>query len=211
MGCILGWGPYKCRDMNTQDAELVVKLQQDEVNAFDTLYWKYHQAVYRNIFKFVKEPLVTEDILQEVFTRLWEKRKDINASQSVAGWLFVISFNLSVDYVRKKMRELNIHKELYNMNGDDDGLSPDNKNVYEEQYQLLEEAIAQLSPKKRKIVTLCKLEGKTYDEVADELNISRNTVKEHLSVAMVKLNEYIQKHKEHKYIILLLLFLNYHD
>jgi RNA polymerase sigma-70 factor (ECF subfamily) len=197
--------------MNTQDAELVVRLQQDEVSAFDTLYWKYHQAVYRNIFKFVKEQLVTEDILQEVFAKLWEKRKDINPSQSVAGWLFVISFNLSVDYVRKKLREQTIHKELLNLDFDDD-YSLDRKNIYEDQYQLLEKAIAQLSPKKRKIVTLCKLEGKTYDEVAEELKISRNTVKEHLSIAMVKLNDYIQKNKEHnKYIVLFLLFLNYHD
>lgn len=197
--------------MNTQDAELVVRLQQDEVSAFDTLYWKYHQAVYRNIFKFVKEQIVTEDILQEVFAKLWEKRKEINASQSVAGWLFVISFNLSVDYVRKRLREQTIHKELLNLDGDDN-YSLDRKNIYEEQYQLLEKAIAQLSPKKRKIVTLCKLEGKTYDEVAEELKISRNTVKEHLSVAMVKLNDYIQKNKEHnKYIVLFLLFLNYHD
>ncbi|SEW25632.1 RNA polymerase sigma-70 factor, ECF subfamily [Chitinophaga sp. YR573] len=197
--------------MNTQDAELVVRLQQDEVSAFDTLYWKYHQAVYRNIFKFVKEQIVTEDILQEVFAKLWEKRKDINPSQSVAGWLFVISFNLSVDYVRKKLREQTIHKELLNLDFDDD-YSLDRKNIYEDQYQLLEKAIAQLSPKKRKIVTLCKLEGKTYDEVAEELKISRNTVKEHLSIAMVKLNDYIQKNKEHnKYIVLFLLFLNYHD
>jgi RNA polymerase sigma-70 factor (family 1) len=197
--------------MNTQDAELVVRLQQDDVSAFDTLYWKYHQAVYRNIFKFVKEQIITEDILQEVFTKLWEKRKEINASQSVAGWLFVISFNLSVDYVRKRLREQTIHKELLNLDGDDN-YSLDRKNIYEEQYQLLEKAIAQLSPKKRKIVTLCKLEGKTYDEVAEELKISRNTVKEHLSIAMVKLNDYIQKNKEHnKYIVLFLLFLNYHD
>ena len=197
--------------MNTQDAELVLRLQQDEVNAFDTLYWKYHEAVYRNIFKFVKEQIVTEDILQEVFAKLWEKRKEINANQSVAGWLFVISFNLSVDYVRKRLREQTIHKELLNLDFDDD-LSVDRKNVYEDQYQLLEKAIAQLSPKKRKIVTLCKLEGKTYDEVAAELNISRNTVKEHLSIAMAKLNDYIQKNKDHnKYIVLFLLFLNYHD
>jgi RNA polymerase sigma-70 factor (family 1) len=197
--------------MNTQDAELVIRLQQDDVSAFDTLYWKYHQAVYRNIFKFVKEQIVTEDILQEVFAKLWEKRKDINASQSVAGWLFVISFNLSVDYVRKKMREQTIQKELLNLDFDDD-YSLDRKSIYEDQYQLLEKAIANLSPKKRKIVTLCKLEGKTYDEVAEELKISRNTVKEHLSVAMLKLNDYIQKNKEHnKYIVLFLLFLNYHD
>jgi RNA polymerase sigma-70 factor (family 1) len=197
--------------MNTQDAELVIRLQQDEVSAFDTLYWKYHQAVYRNIFKFVKEQIVTEDILQEVFTKLWEKRKEINAGQSVAGWLFVISFNLSVDYVRKRLREQTIHKELLNLDGDDN-YSLDRKNLYEEQYQLLEKAIAQLSPKKRKIVELCKLEGKTYDEVAEELKISRNTVKEHLSIAMVKLNDYIQKNREqNKYIVLFLLFLNYHD
>lgn|SRR5687768_11421442 len=197
--------------MNTQDAELVVRLQQDEVSAFDTLYWKYHQAVYRNIFKFVKEQIVTEDILQEVFAKLWEKRKEINASQSVAGWLFVISFNLSVDYVRKRLREQTIHKELLNLDTDDN-YSLDRKNIYEDQYQLLEKAIAQLSPKKRKIVTLCKLEGKTYDEVAEELKISRNTVKEHLSIAMVKLNDYIQKNKEqNKYIVLFLLFLNYPD
>ncbi|MVT09956.1 RNA polymerase sigma factor [Chitinophaga tropicalis] len=196
--------------MNTQDADLVVKLQQDDVAAFDTLYWRYHQAVYRNIFKFVKEPIATEDILQEVYARLWEKRKDINPGQSVAGWLFVISFNLSVDHVRKRLREQTIHKELFNLNTDSDDWT-DNKDMYEQQYQLLQEAIAQLSDKKRQIVTMCKLEGKTYDEVAAELNISRNTVKEHLSVAMARLNEYIQKNKEHKYIVLFLFFLNYTD
>lgn len=192
------------------DAELVVRLQQGDVQAFDTLYWKYHQAVYRNIFKFVKEPAVAEDILQEVFSKLWEKRQEINTNQSVAAWLFVISFNLSVNYIRKKLREQTMHKKLLSLENDDD-LAIDRKNIHEEQYHLLEEAIAQLSPKKRKIVTLCKLEGKTYDEVANELKISRNTVKEHLSAAMVKLNDYIQKNSEHKYILLLLLFLSYHE
>lgn len=192
--------------MNTQDAELVVKLLEDDVSAFDALYWKYHQAVYRNIFKFVKEPIATEDILQEVYARLWEKRKDINAGQSVAGWLFVISFNLSVDYVRKRLREHTFHKELYNLNIEGSNWE-DNPAAYEEQYHLLEEAILQLSPKKQKIVTLCKLEGKTYDEVAEELKISRNTVKEHLSIAMTRINEYVQKNREHKYVLLLLLFI----
>jgi RNA polymerase sigma-70 factor (ECF subfamily) len=192
--------------MNTQDAELVVKLVADDISAFDALYWKYHQAVYRNIFKFVKEPIATEDILQEVFARLWEKRKDINAGQSVAGWLFVISFNLSVDYIRKKLREHTFHKELYNLNIETSNWE-DNPGAYEEQYRLLEDALSQLSPKKQKIVTLCKLEGKTYDEVAEELKISRNTVKEHLSIAMSRINDYIQKNKEHKYVLLLLLFI----
>ena len=192
-------------NMNTLDAVLVERLHKNDVAAFDTLYWKYHEVVYRNILKFVKEATVAEDILQEVFIKLWEKRQEVKASQSVAGWLFVISFNLSVNYTRKKLREQNLHKKLLTLELGEE-LSVDYKTMQEAQYHLLEKAIAELSPQRRKIVTRCKLEGKTYDEVASELNISRNTVKEHLSAAMVKLNDYIQKNAEHKYIVLFLLF-----
>ncbi|MFY0254418.1 RNA polymerase sigma factor [Chitinophaga sp. 30R24] len=196
--------------MNILDAELVVRLQNHEVSAFDSLYWKYHGAVYRNIFKFVKDEVVTEDILQDVFARLWEKRQDIQSDQSVSGWLFVISFNMCVSFVRKKLREQAFHKKIFQTN-EDDGIAIERKNIDEEQYHLLEQAISMLSPKKRAIVTRCKLEGKTYEEVANELNISRNTVKEHLSAAMIKLNDYIQRNGDNKYIILLLLFLNCHN
>ena len=194
-------------DMNTLDAVLVERLHENEVAAFDTLYWKYHEVVYRNILKLVKETAVAEDILQEVFIKLWEKRQEIRASQSVAGWLFVISFNLSVNYSRKKLREQTFHQKLLSLDpGEETGV--DRKALQEVQYHLLEQAIAELSPQRRRIVTLCKLEGKTYEEVANELNISRNTVKEHLSAAMVKLNDYIQKNAEHRYVLLFLLFLN---
>ncbi|NSL90386.1 RNA polymerase sigma factor [Chitinophaga solisilvae] len=194
--------------MNKTDAELVLLLQTSDVSAFDSLYWKYHQAVYRNILKFVKDGAAAEDILQEVFARLWEKRMEIQATQSVGGWLFVISFNLSVNYVRKKLREQALHKNLFNLDAEDQ-LVLDRKNMDEEQYNLLEQAIAQLSPKKRTIVTRCKLEGKTYDEVASELNISRNTVKEHLSAAMIKLNDYMLRNGDRRYIIILLIYFSY--
>jgi RNA polymerase sigma-70 factor (ECF subfamily) len=191
--------------MSNSNAELIERLQQDDVGAFDTLYWQYHEVVYRNILKFTKDPVVAEDILQEVFIKLWEKRSTIKGEHSVAGWLFVISFNLSVNHTRKRLREQVLQKKLAIA-------EPDNSiqagaTMYEEQYQLLENAIEQLSPQKRKVVTLCKLEGKTYEEAAGELKISRNTVKEHLQAAMINLNEYIRK-KAHIYIVFFLAFLN---
>src|SRR3954466_9499324 len=91
--------------MRNLDSELIVQLQQSQIMAFDALYWKYHEPVYRNILKFTKDTVAAEDILQEVFTRLWEKRATIKSDQSVAGWLFVVSFNLSVNHTRKKLRE----------------------------------------------------------------------------------------------------------
>src|SRR5205085_3232261 len=69
-----------------------------------------------------------------------------------------------------------------------------NGSAYEEYYQLLKNAIEQLSPQKQKIIRLCKLEGKTYEEAAAELQISRHTVKEYLSAAMASLSEYIRQH-----------------
>jgi RNA polymerase sigma-70 factor (ECF subfamily) len=69
-----------------------------------------------------------------------------------------------------------------------------NASVYEEYYQLLKRGIDQLSPQKQKIVKLCKLEGKTYEEAAAELKISRHTVKEYLSGAMASLGEYMRQH-----------------
>ena len=188
--------------MRNLDSELIVRLQQSQVMAFDALYWKYHEPVYRNILKFTKDPVAAEDILQEVFARLWEKRLAINSDQSVAGWLFVVSFNLSVNHTRKRLREQTVHKKLFAVTPENEFLSV-GPQVYEEQYRLMKQAIDQLSPQKRKIVTLCKLEGKTYEEAAGELNISRNTVKEHLSAAMVNLNEYVRKNATQVSVVLL--------
>ncbi|RFM26289.1 RNA polymerase sigma factor [Deminuibacter soli] len=187
--------------MRKMDIELVGNMQLDDVSAFDELYWKYHQPVYRNVIKLIKEPEVAEDILQEVFIRLWENRAKLDPTQSVAGWLFVISFNLSVNYTRKRMREQALHKSMFSSAQEQAA----DFQLYERQHKLLETAIAQLSPQKKKIVTLCKLEGKTYEEAANELNISRHTVKEYLSSAMVNLNDYIKSHAREKDCMLLLL------
>jgi RNA polymerase sigma factor (sigma-70 family) len=176
--------------MKSPDSKLVVKLRAGDVSAFDSLYWRYYQVVYRNILKLTKDPLVAEDILQEVFIRLWEKRQDINFEQPVVNWIFVISFNLSIDYTRKKLREHELHRKLLA----DSATFLQNPSVYEEYYHLLKRAIEQLSPQKQNVVKLCKLEGKTYEEAAAEMQISRHTVKEYLSSAMANLGEYVRQH-----------------
>jgi len=178
--------------MKSPDSKLVVKMRAGDVSAFDSLYWRYYQVVYRNILKLTKDPLVSEDILQEVFIRLWEKRQDINYEQPVVNWIFVISFNLSIDFTRKKLREQELHRKLLV----DSEAIPQNASVYEEYYQLLKRAIDQLSPQKQRIIKLCKLEGYTYEEAAAEMKISKHTVKEYLSAAMASLGEYMRQHSK---------------
>jgi RNA polymerase sigma-70 factor (ECF subfamily) len=174
------------------DHTLVMRLQKDDLKAFDALYQKYHQAIYANILKITKDADITQDILQEVFIALWQNRSVIDANQSLPGWLFVISYNKSITYLKKLLKQSVISIELdHEMHPDDESVI----NIKETQFQLLEKAIDQLSPQKRKVFELCKLQGKSYEEAAKELNISKHTVKEYLSSALATIKDYVHQHK----------------
>lgn len=162
-----------------------------DAQAFCELYAEYSEAVFRNILRFTREPVAAKDILQDVFVQLWEKKDNIKSESSVSGLLFVISYHLCINYTRKKSREEALCRLLRMPPYQDDVVyAADNRE--EEWDMLLEKAIAQLSPQKRRTLTLCKLQGKTYVEAARELHISPHTVKEYLSNAILSLNDYIK-------------------
>lgn len=164
-----------------------------DAQTFDELYVSCNEALYRNILKYTKEPVAAKDILQDVFVQLWEKRGKINSgSTTVTGLLFVISYHMCVDYTRKKLREEEARRLLHTA----DVYSSDRYSVTgreEDAMALLEKAMRRLSPQKRRTLTLCKLQGKTYVEAARELHISPHTVKEYLSTAIDSLNSYMRK------------------
>ena len=178
---------------NCSDKELVARLHKDDVKSFDTLYLKYHQALYSNIHKLTKDHEASRDILQEVFISLWEKRVTIDLNKPVSHWLFSVSYNKTINHLKKVLREslkladLNLQESL----ADDREI-----NLREIQLYLIEDAVKHLSPQKSKVFDLCKLQGKTYDETAKELNISKHTVKEYLVDAVVNIKEYVHKHPE---------------
>lgn len=187
------------------DQELTSLLKDGERLAFDELYWKYHHAVYRNIFKFTKDEHIAMDILQDVFTALWDKRHQLDADQSVSGWLFVVSFNQSVNHTKKKLKEANYLQSLSALEMEAD-VEP---NISDVQYELLEQALKRISPQRRRVFELCKLEGKTYEEAAAEMNISKHTVKEYLSGAMLSIKEFIKANPGYSETAILALFIQY--
>jgi len=172
------------------EIEILFRLTNGNIDAFDEIYWKYQRAVYMNAFKLTRDMLIAEDIVQETFISLWEKRHTIDTKRSVAGWLFVSSYNRSVNALKKKLNEsLAVHN-----------LTPENSyqeqihDISDLQLTILEEAIALLPHQKRKVVELCKLQGKSYEEAAKEMNISKHTVKEYLSDSIKFIRSYANEH-----------------
>lgn len=171
--------------------------------AFKALYDKYHHALYRKTFQILRSSSETEDIIQEAFITLWEKRKEIDIARPLGPWLFTITFNRAINHLKKELREKSKAAEA--------ALQPMIDNDFltvEKQWKLLETAISQLSPQKRRVFQLCKMEGRTYEETSQLMGISRYTVKEYLGEAMYTLREYISKHVSHDTTLLLLLLMH---
>ncbi len=182
-----------------EDKKLVVRLLLGDEKAFDLLYYKYHAPIYSNILKLVKSDEPAKDILQEVFVCLWEKRSTIDVGQPIANWLFVVSFNKSLNYIKKNANALVIFEEAIA------DISEDNTEPFitEEKLIFIEGIISKLSPQKKRVLELCKIERKTYEEAAKEMGISRHTVKEYLTEAIATLRLQGKKHFDERAIILL--------
>lgn len=163
---------------------------QIDLKGFDALYHQYHQAVYANIWKIVKQHEAAEDILQEVFLAMWENRQKLDTVK-VAGWLFVTSFNKSVKYLRKKEKEpapLQIVQETLLEE------EPISEELYTFQLSMVEEAVNHLPERKKEVFRLCRYEGKSYDEVAHILGISVTSVKDYLKQSTRFIKDYIASH-----------------
>lgn len=175
------------------EKETALRLKTGDITAFNQLYQQYFHPVYCNALKLTREVAVAEDVLQEVFITLWEKRHTIDPDKSLAGWLFILCYNKSVNILRRKLRESLLQKQLPQQEAI---AEEDTEMTYNMQWKALENAMTILSPQRRRVFELCKLEGKTYEEAARELHISKYTVKEYLSSAVVSIKEYTQHHPE---------------
>jgi len=163
-------------------------LAQGDECMFGMLYDKYHHALYLNVIKLVHDPAEAEDIVQDAFLTLWSKRAQIDVERPVGGWLFTVSYNLSLDLLKKKLRQHAFMRVAANIETDGKG-----REFQEFQWSLLEEAISHLSPKKKKAFQLCKLEGKSYEEASIELGISKYTINEYLKEGMAFIREYVRQ------------------
>ena len=171
------------------EKELLSQIREGDVKAFERIYKSYSPRLYGHIIRIVKSVPVTEELLQDVFQRVWERRKTIDLNLSFKSYLFTIARNLVYDYFNKTSRQKLMERYLWakEMN-DNDGFR--NRLEEKESEQLLEKAIHQLPPRRKLVYTLCKIEGRSYDEVSRTLGISVSTISDHMVKATKSIKAY---------------------
>ncbi|MFT3825330.1 MAG: sigma-70 family RNA polymerase sigma factor [Chitinophagaceae bacterium] len=167
-----------------------------DLEMFDGLYRRYHQAVYANICKMVHEPQAAEDILQEVFLALWENRQKLDAGQ-VAGWLFVVSYNKAATFLKKKLKEPAVLLHTEELPEPFVSSESTDEDLYHLKLSIVEEAVSHLPARKKEVFRLCRFEGKSYDEVATLLGISVVSVRDYLKQSTQFIKKYVSLHYPH--------------
>lgn len=177
------------------DAELPALLEQlrrGEERAFNTLYKAYFKPLYRKVFSMIKDEMIADELIQDLFLKVWLKREEIDPEHSFQAYLYTVANNLVYDYFRKIAKDKKLTARLL-VNATDFYMHSDELLESKESRRLVMEAVNQLSPQRKLVFTCCKLEGKSYEEASRELGISVATVNSHMTQSLRTVREYILK------------------
>lgn len=160
----------------------VKNLKQGDVNAFDELYNKYSQRLYNFSVKYLKSAEEAEEVVQEVFLYIWEKKEGLKPDSSFNSYIFTIAYNIIKKYFIKKA-QTNAFKDdlIYSLLKQENNL--DKIIDYKFLLEKVESIIDALPPRRKEIFVKRNYDGLSVRQIAEELDISPNTVENQLASA----------------------------
>jgi RNA polymerase sigma-70 factor (ECF subfamily) len=192
-----------------QEKQLLSLVREGDVKAFEKIYNSYAPRLYANISKLVKSTTITEELLQDTFQRVWEHRRHIDTEKCFRAYTSTIARNLVYDYFNKASRQRLLERYLQ-ARGEKLAGEMEHRLEAKESASLFDNAIKQLPPQRKLIYTLCKIEGRSYEDVSKTLGISESTISDHIVKATKSIKAYyLSKDFVYKSIILLLVFFNF--
>ena len=168
----------------------MASIAEGDEEAFSKVYYHYFPVLYPYVLKLVKVPAMAEDVIQDVFLKIWETRGRLGAVQYFPAYLFSVTRNHTLNILQSVARAdhamSTLVRHFQEQRVDDEALSKDYRNF-------IEGVLGTLSPRSREVFRKCREQIMTYDEVAAEMGISRNAVKKHMVTAIRVLKESAQR------------------
>jgi len=172
----------------TSDIDLLMRIREGDRHAFRELYQRYTPVLYSFIKSLCSDAALCEDIVQEVFIKVWDNRLKAANIKQVKSYLFKAAKNRFLNELRKQKNERTvIHNRLFN---GIDTETPEQQLTFKEGMRLGDEALSRLSPKRRTIVEMSTREELSLDEIADRVGSSKNVVKKLLYQGLAMMKKY---------------------
>jgi RNA polymerase sigma-70 factor (ECF subfamily) len=168
-------------EVTKSNKELLLLLRKGDRVAFYNIYERYCKRLYGFVFRYIKQEDDADEIVQEVFVKLWEARSNIDVYSSFDAFLFTIAYNTTMTLFRKRIKErkyLEYLQSIQQIENAPDIIEEIHFNELNSNFQSL---LKQLTPRQKEIFLLSREEGLTHEEIAKKLGISVNTVKKHMT------------------------------
>ena len=162
-----------------QDKQVVEQLRIGSKDAFHFLFDTFGPKIHAFAMSYLKNEADAEELLQEVFLKLWEIRANIDSSRNIKSFLFKICINLIYDFIRRK----NIEQAYLDYSGKINPSFADNTwddVIYNDMLNNLQQLVTLMPEQRQRIFKMSKEEGLSNEEIAQQLNLSRRTVENQL-------------------------------
>ena len=175
------------------ERELVELMSQGDESAFTRLFYLYKDKLYNFTLRLVNNPDIAEDIVQDIFLKLWNNRAQLSAINSFGGYVFQMAQNQSINSFRRMASETLILSELFHQQSTAD-LSTEQAIHFRETQALVAAIVSKLPPQQKLVYQLSREQGLRHDEIAQQLKLAPSTVKNHLIQALHTIREQLRTH-----------------
>jgi RNA polymerase sigma-70 factor (ECF subfamily) len=179
----------------TLDSSLVQRLRAGDTEAFAEVYDSHSRVVYGLILRMVRNPALAEDLLQEIFLKLWRSAATLDSrATSLEPWLIAVARNHVLDYFKSGQNRKAMRSSPLDLSDLAQHLSiPQHDIVFVERVELMRGALDRLDGHQRQVLELAYFEGLTQTEIAARLNLPLGTVKSHVRFALRNLRKHLEK------------------
>ncbi|WP_176954335.1 RNA polymerase sigma factor [Niabella drilacis] len=187
----------------TNEKKLLTELAAGSQDAFTELYLHFSPVVYDALLYFLKAEQDADELLQQIFIDVWEKRQHLARAENLESYLFMMTRNRVLNHLKKRAREEQFITR-YSTRENRPALDPESGFLQKQYGELLQKAIGTLPQQQQRAYRLAEEEGLSYEEIAAQLAVSKLTVKKHLELARRQVREYMRRYLYPLALLLLL-------
>jgi RNA polymerase sigma-70 factor (ECF subfamily) len=177
--------------LNHTEKILLRQIARHDEKAFKALFEAYRPRLYRYLIGIVKSKETAEEMVIDVFLKIWQEREKLGGVERFDAFLFRIAFNQSVDFLRRASRDPKI-KEIIWQEIELAGGSASDEPVLVKEYEVkLKEAIGLLSPQRQLIFRMSRERNFSHSDIAEKLQLSKYTVSNHISESLRFIRAYL--------------------
>ena len=180
-----------------EEVNILHRIANKDEKALEELYDRYDKVLYSLIYRIVKNKNEVEEIMQDLFLKIWENAYQYDPSKgSLSSWLITLSRNMSIDRIRSKdykknIKEVNLVIDLVSETFNNENMLANL--ISKEQVTFVKKAILNIPVEQKKVLEMHYFEGLTHVEISDELKTPLGTVKSRMRQALVNLHKQLYK------------------